>query len=279
MRDYGKVSPKFWTGETGRKLRLAGQETQLVALYLLTCPSSNMIGLFYLPIPTLCHETGLCSEGASEALARVSEVGFATWDQDTEHVFVVEMAAYQIGEPLAIKDNRVKGIIKEWNSMSKSPFYKDFHRRYAKSFHLPTPLKAASPYEAPTKPLRSQEQEQEQEQEQKNRFLYSFSSKEGNDPSALLDWARGFLASGPSGLTDDHRCRLLIFGAWERAVASGDDPVKLFVWIVANRKWAHITGEQEIRAMARLAALADEVHPVSAAGAALGGALRRQEDQ
>jgi hypothetical protein len=38
----------------------------------------------------------------------------------------------------------------------------DFYKRYADAFHLPEP----SPFEAPSKPLRSQEQEQEQEQDQ-----------------------------------------------------------------------------------------------------------------
>ena len=58
MRDYAIVSPRFWIGTTGRELRRLGPEVQVVALYLLTAPHSNMIGLYYLPIPTLCHETG-----------------------------------------------------------------------------------------------------------------------------------------------------------------------------------------------------------------------------
>ena len=58
MRDYGKVSPHFWIGRTGKELRQAGPESQLVALYLLTSPHANMIGLYYMPLTFLSHETG-----------------------------------------------------------------------------------------------------------------------------------------------------------------------------------------------------------------------------
>jgi hypothetical protein len=50
MRDYAKVAPTFWNGETGKKIRELGRDAQVVALYLITCPSSNWIGLYYLPL-------------------------------------------------------------------------------------------------------------------------------------------------------------------------------------------------------------------------------------
>lgn len=161
-RDYGKVASTFWTGETGRAIRAFGGDAQRVALYLMTCPMSSMIGLYYLPLPILCHEVGITPQGATKALASLSEAGFAQWDAASEVVFVKEMAAWQVGEPLEPKDNRVKGVEKEWQAMRKCPFYKPFHKRYAKSFHLPEPVEA----QATCKPLRSQEQEQEQKQEQ-----------------------------------------------------------------------------------------------------------------
>lgn len=162
MRDYGKISPKFWTSETGRAIRAAGGDAQRVALYLLTCPMSSMIGMYYLPMPVLCHEVGITLQGASKALRSLSEAQFAYYDAPSEHVWVPEMAAHQIGGPLTANDKRCKGIVKEWLALSKCRFHKDFHDRYGSWFHLP-PI---SPFEGPCKPLRSQEQEQEQEQEQ-----------------------------------------------------------------------------------------------------------------
>jgi hypothetical protein len=159
MRDYATIRPTFWTGATGRAVRAAGRDAQVVALYLLSSPSSNMIGLYYLPIPTLCHETGLSPQGASKALARLSEAQFAHFDPVSEHVFVLEMARYQIGEALVVKDKRTAGVINAWQAMSKSPFYLDFWHRYRNAYHLPTPQQNGPEgkahgrgFDAPTKP-------------------------------------------------------------------------------------------------------------------------------
>ena len=161
MRDYAKVRPSFWLRGTGKALR-GNTEAQLLALYLFTCPSSNMIGLYYLPLPTVAHELGWTLKGASKALQRVSEGGLALYDPKNELVFVPEMARYQIAETLSPRDNNVKWVRRELANYSYHRFYNLFLERYCDVFNLN--LEPIS--EAPSKPLRSQEQEQEQEQEQ-----------------------------------------------------------------------------------------------------------------
>ncbi|EAA8947744.1 hypothetical protein B6440_24925, partial [Salmonella enterica] len=79
MRDYATVSPQFWLGETGRKLRKEGAEVQVVAFYLMTSPHANMLGLYYLPILYLAHETGLDMEGAWKGLQRAISVDFCSY--------------------------------------------------------------------------------------------------------------------------------------------------------------------------------------------------------
>ncbi|GGC77005.1 hypothetical protein [Undibacterium terreum] len=44
MRPYAKITPTFWIGGTGRQLRHRGYHAQLLALYLMSCPLSNMAG-------------------------------------------------------------------------------------------------------------------------------------------------------------------------------------------------------------------------------------------
>lgn len=61
MRNFAKVKPQFWIGETGRNIRSRGQDHITVALYLMSCPSPTMIGLYYLPVTTLALETGFDS--------------------------------------------------------------------------------------------------------------------------------------------------------------------------------------------------------------------------
>lgn len=136
MRDYSIARSSFWTGETGRRIR--GQaDVQRVAFYLFTAPSSNMIGLYYLPLPTICHELGITSKGASKALQVLGEIGYARYDFHTEWVWVCEMARHQLGASVSSRDKRHKGVIKQLRDSCKSPFAKDFWDRYHESFELP----------------------------------------------------------------------------------------------------------------------------------------------
>ncbi|MFJ3048575.1 hypothetical protein ACIPEN_22300 [Herbaspirillum chlorophenolicum] len=146
MRDYGKVSPKFWTGSTGKALR--GQhEAQIVAFYLMTCPTSEMTGVFDCPMLYIAHETGLGMEGASKGLQRLIEGDFCTYDEASEVVFVHEMAKWQIGETLKVNDNQVKSVQKAFKAMPDG-LKQAFYERYSEAFHLPL----ASPLQAPSKP-------------------------------------------------------------------------------------------------------------------------------
>lgn len=146
MRDYGKISPKFWIGKTGKELR-KHPEAQIVAMYLMTCPTSEMTGVFQCPLMYIAHETGLGNEGAYKGLQRLFELDFCTFDEDSETFFVHEMAKWQIGEELKVNDNQVKWVKKAYLSMSGEIKAK-FYDRYKTAFHLGE----ESPLQAPTKP-------------------------------------------------------------------------------------------------------------------------------
>lgn len=136
MRDYGKVSPMFWIGKTGRALR-GDLEAQVVAMYLMTSPHANMIGVYHCPIAYIAHETGLPIEGASKGLRRLIEADFCTYFDDTEVVWVHEMAKYQIGEQLKREDKRCIGIVRELDSVPESGARTAFAQKYGMAFHLP----------------------------------------------------------------------------------------------------------------------------------------------
>lgn len=170
MRDYAKVSPQFWIGATGKKLRTSGMEAQIVAMYLVTSPHANMLGLYYLPKMYLAHETGLPIKGASKGLRRSIEAGFCHYDEASEMVWVPEMASYQIGDALDARDKRCIGIQREYDALPNNPYLEGFFTRYGSAFHMtrarsmggetPSPIGGAS------EAHRSQEHEQEHEQEQ-----------------------------------------------------------------------------------------------------------------
>lgn len=185
MREYGITRATFWTGKTGKEIKKLGQSCQLLASYLQSNPHSNRLGLYYLPLPFLCHElAGFDEEGASKALRSLSEVDFAHYDPETEHVFVVNMAYYQNdlepGEVLDPKDKRVPGIKRMLATMPKTPLKERFFETYKEAFHLErglirepkTDQKKGDPVkglprdsEGASKPHRSQDQDQDQEQD------------------------------------------------------------------------------------------------------------------
>jgi|GEM_PF-720246 len=168
MREYGKVSPHFWTGSTGKQLRQC-PESLVVSMYLMTSPHANMLGLYYMPLLYVAHETGLGMEGASKGLQWACEAGFCSYDQASEMVWVHEMARFQIADKLKSTDKRSIGVQNEYNSLPSNPYLASFYDKYSQAFCMTekreNTAKKSVKSEAPSKPLVSQEQEQEQEQE------------------------------------------------------------------------------------------------------------------
>jgi hypothetical protein len=155
MRNYAVVAPRFWNGLTGRAIRAAGRDAQVLALYLFTGPSATMMGLYYLPLPTLCHEAGFTPEEARAALAVLQRLDFAYYDEAAELVWVPQAAAYQIGEHLKPGDKRRDGVEKVLAGFLGHPFGRAFLRRYKDAYSLRInvrgkPMARAS--EAPPKP-------------------------------------------------------------------------------------------------------------------------------
>ena len=152
MRDYAKVAPQFWTGRTGKALKVAGPESVIVAMYLMTSPHANMIGLYHCPVAYIAIDTGLSLEGASKGLASCIEADFCQYDDSIEYVFVVEFAKYQLGDELDPKDKRCQGVANELAKVPKCLLHNSFRAHYAVPYHLPLPKPHASPLKAPPKP-------------------------------------------------------------------------------------------------------------------------------
>lgn len=119
-------------------------------MYLFTAPNSNMIGLYYLPLPIVAHETGLTMEQVTAALAELAALDVAKYDEDSELVYLPAMARFQVGDEIpATNKNLIKGIIRELERFERHAFGVDFIARYNEAFHLGKPL--GSPLQAPSK--------------------------------------------------------------------------------------------------------------------------------
>jgi hypothetical protein len=195
VREYAKVAPQFWTGKTGRAMR-GDHELQVLCAYLITAPGANMAGVYYLPLPTAAHETGLSLKALDKALRRASEGAFAYYDMASETVWVPEMARFQVGDSMKPEDKRIAGLISLLENVPNSPFIKDFYARYREAYHLPEqgPWKGLRrAFEGTREALRSQETEQEQEKEQEKE-----TEQEPPPPSAPEGSGEGGRAAGPS---------------------------------------------------------------------------------
>jgi hypothetical protein len=161
VRSFSMISPMFWTGDTGRSLR-RDPLAQLIALYLITAPTSHSTGVYYLPVAYISNDTGIPLQGASKGLARLLEGGFCHYDRDAEWVWVCEMAIWQIGKPTSAGDNRIVGVRKYFADLPNLLFLPAFFDKYAKIYGLAErpaapqrPSPKGSPSEGACKPPRS----------------------------------------------------------------------------------------------------------------------------
>ncbi len=163
MRSYAKFSPRFWTGETGKSIRQLGADAQALASYLITCEQSNMIGLYYLPIPNITHHVAISTERCVELLDAFERLGFAHYDYHKEFVWVTTAASWQLlsdeEDALKPRDKRVKGVQRLLRQLKRqgAPFLELFRQRYDAQLSLSTPDEKASEVpassiEAPSKP-------------------------------------------------------------------------------------------------------------------------------
>ena len=136
MRTFAQLKPSFWYGTTGRQIRGFGPECQLFALYLISGPGAQALGLYYLALPTAAHETGLTIDQVRGCLAKLKEVKFSMYDDASEVVFVPNMARFQIGDRLSPKDKNVGWVWKEMEKLRGLPFFELLVEMYAERYQV-----------------------------------------------------------------------------------------------------------------------------------------------
>ena len=171
-----------------------------------------MIGLYYLPVPVILHESGLSAEAVERALTALCRIRFAEYDPESEYVWVYEMAQWQVlgnREIASPRDKRVKGVRQQLQRLGRNPFTPRFHDKYAAAFrleesctslaeetsgdesHQPGPIRevqspgserGGSPFEAPSKPLPRGFPKSNKEKEQEQRSGKEAGEGEGSGP-------------------------------------------------------------------------------------------------
>jgi uncharacterized phage protein (TIGR02220 family) len=186
MREFAKVSPQIWINEQSRKLKRLGIEAQLIAFYLSTCPHSSMIGVYYLPIAFISHETGISHDVVLSTLQNLEEINVCTYDKSTEYIWVHDMAFDQISSKPKFNDNRVKAIHDAFHGLPDLPFLDKFKEKYGEAFYM---VSQKQLNEGPYKPLPSKEKEKDNEndKENENQNENEAAQKNSNSNSDILE--------------------------------------------------------------------------------------------
>lgn len=153
MREFFKISPQFWTGETGRVMRKTGKNCQLLAAFLCCSPQANSLGVYYLPLAHVT-EVALTPKEVRAAMYDLCEIGFCSYDQLGEFIWVYEMAKHQIGT-LKANDRMVQYVNREYRQLPKNPFLAPFFDRYCEPLRLVERRVSDSPSQALGKGLAS----------------------------------------------------------------------------------------------------------------------------
>lgn len=85
MRDYGKVFTRFWTSADIDGLNVYAK---LLALYLLTCKHSNLLGCYTLPVAYVACDLGWNHDDVKRELTALEAVGFCFYDHEQEFLLI-----------------------------------------------------------------------------------------------------------------------------------------------------------------------------------------------
>ena len=132
-RSYAKIFTGKWRSRSFRTLR--GNPWAIVLQdYLMSCPASEMSGVFYMPKYLIEGELGIPHDELENAIKILEEADFCRF-YDDEYVFVYNMARYQIADALSPDDNRWKSLMRDIEEMPDN-IRREFIIRYNDDFNL-----------------------------------------------------------------------------------------------------------------------------------------------
>jgi hypothetical protein len=156
---YRKVDPRIWKDE---KFLTLNQTEKLIAVYCLTSPQTNRIGIFNFSPAQAAEDLNLDLETFAEGFAKVCERLNWTFDKAYRVLYLPTWWKYNCPD----NPNVLIGNLKDLHEIPKTPLIQDF---LANVQYLPETLHETFLKGLP-KPSRNQEQEQEQENNGRNSF-------------------------------------------------------------------------------------------------------------
>ena len=119
---YRTICVEFWTD---RKVRSLSLEAKAIFLYLITNPHTHVAGIYYLPFPTIEHETTTKGTKLVGIMKQLCESGLVQWDEEREIIWVVNMLRFQ-GQGQKVS----QGVAYQLKSLHDSPLIEAFLKCY-----------------------------------------------------------------------------------------------------------------------------------------------------
>lgn len=111
---YFRVTPKLWRHADTAEW---SQRATLLAMYLLTCPHRNIVGLYWLPKSYACEDLRWEPGELAEAMAELVADDFMRYDAAAKVVFVCNALAYDA----PANENVAKAAVKQLEELPATP--------------------------------------------------------------------------------------------------------------------------------------------------------------
>lgn len=96
MTKHVKIPVTLWQGQYGEQIRQLELHTRYLALYLMTSPAINMVGVYRLPFEQIAKDTGLSVHVIGKAMAELERAGICRYEEKYQCVWVCDFLEWQL---------------------------------------------------------------------------------------------------------------------------------------------------------------------------------------
>ena len=137
MKSFTKFYSDFWINPDHAALMQLGADAKLMAIYLQGNAHHNMLGVYYLPLLYSASDLKQSVKKVRSALEKLYNLSYCQYDEQTQYIWVCNMALEQLGEEIDAKDNRIKAMQTIWNSLPQQiSFLPQIYDKYHRIFNL-----------------------------------------------------------------------------------------------------------------------------------------------
>lgn len=119
MRDYGKVYSRFWQN---RDVKRWSDGAKLAAVYLLTSPHANLVGIYYLPADYAAVDMGMEVGDVVKAFGELATHDFIAYDRESQWVWVRQFVAWNAFESPKVSISAARTLATLPNAL---PWYRE----------------------------------------------------------------------------------------------------------------------------------------------------------